>query len=170
MPEYRRAFVPGGTFFFTVVTYERRPILTSDDALETLRQAFDWTRVIRPFTVEAIVILPDHLHCIWTLPANDADFAVRWRSIKSRFTRNIVSKIDARSESPSRVARRERPVWQRRYWEHNVRDERDFRRHVEYIHANPVRHGLGLRARLAPFELWAMGDRWNVRIRLVLFV
>jgi putative transposase len=137
---YRRAFVPGGSFFFTVVTATRRPLLASAEAAEVLRMAFRVVRAKRPFEVDAMVVLPDHLHCIWTLPPNDADFATRWRLIKTWFTKQC----DPSLRSPpnrARMTKHEQALWQHRYWEHLLRDEEDFARHVEYIHYNPVKHG-----------------------------
>ena len=123
---YRRTFQPGGSFFFTVVTAHRRPIFASADAVALLREAFRVVRKARPFDIDAIVVLPDHLHCIWTLPDGDADFMTRWRLIKTWFSKHSAFKN----------------IWQHRYWEHLLRDERDFEHHVDYIHFNPVRHGL----------------------------
>jgi putative transposase len=112
--------------------------------IELLREAFRKTRQRHPFTVDAIVILPDHIHAIWTMPEGDADFATRWRLIKSTFSRNL--SVDE-PISESRAAKRERGIWQRRYWEHTIRDEDDFARHVDYIHINPLKHGLVDRVR-----------------------
>ncbi|MCE1182700.1 MAG: transposase [Rhodocyclales bacterium] len=138
---YRRAFTPGGCFFFTLVTAGRRPILASSAAVATLRQAFQTVRQSRPFEINAAVIMPDHLHCIWTLPPDDGDFATRWRLIKTWFTKHCTPAL--RSEpDPARAAKREQALWQHRYWEHQLRDESDFARHVDYIHYNPVKHGL----------------------------
>ena len=122
---YRRAYQPGGSFFFTVVTARRRPIFSSATAVDVLRDAFRAVRQKRPFDIVAIVILPDHLHCIWTLPAGDTDFMTRWRLIKTWFSKRAGLK----------------DVWQHRYWEHVLRDERDLINHVDYIHYNPVKHG-----------------------------
>ncbi|MGQ0619809.1 MAG: REP-associated tyrosine transposase [Panacagrimonas sp.] len=138
MPQYSRAFVPGGSFFFTVALLERRRALLTDH-VDALRAAFTHVRAARPFTIEAIVVLPDHLHCIWTLPPDDADFSTRWRLIKSRFARSLPA---GERLSDRRLAKKERGIWQRRFWEHVIRDERDFRHHVDYIHFNPVKHGL----------------------------
>ena len=137
MPHYTRAFVPGGTFFFTVALLERRRRLLTDHIAE-LRAAFAAVQAKRPFTIDAAVILPDHLHCIWTLPAGDADFSMRWHAIKAAFSRTIPKgeRLSAR-----RIAKGERGIWQRRFWEHTIRDEKDFERHVDYIHYNPVKHG-----------------------------
>ena len=142
MPTYTRAFVPGGTFFFTVVTNFRRPILVTPASRHFLRTAIEETRARYPFTSRAFVLLPDHLHCIWTLPDGDANFSVRWRLIKSRFSilyRNGGGAETGRSRS--RQGQRERGIWQRRFWEHTVRDERDYEAFCDYIHYNPVKHG-----------------------------
>ena len=139
--QYRRAFIPGASYFFTVVTEQRHPILASAEAVAVLRDAFRTVRKARPFELDAIVILPDHLHCIWTLPPNDADFSTRWRLIKTRFTKQCDHTLLGIPNS-ARVKKREQAVWQHRYWEHLLRDENDYARHVEYIHYNPVKHGL----------------------------
>ena len=141
VPRNRRAYIPGGTFFFTLVTYQRRPILTGPDAVDLLRNAFRYTMNQMPFEVVASVILPDHLHCMWTLPPESSDFSTRWRLIKSHFTRHWCPK-DTVSENVSRIQKGEKDVWQRRFWEHLIRDELDLIRLVEYIHYNPVKHGL----------------------------
>ena len=138
--QYRRAFTPGGTYFFTVVTEGRRPLLRSVEAVDVLREAFRVISQSRPFVIDAIVILPDHIHCIWTLPPGDADFATRWRLIKTRFTKRCPLALRGLPNS-ARVAKGEQAVWQHRYWEHLIRDERDYRRHVDYVHWNPVKHG-----------------------------
>jgi putative transposase len=134
---YRRNFLPGGSYFFTVNLADRRLRLLTDQ-VELLRSAFRYTRARHPFTAEATVVLPDHLHAIWTLPEGDADFATRWRLIKAMFARGM-----PRHEriSQSRSSKCERGIWQRRFWEHTLRDERDFERHIDYIHFNPVKHG-----------------------------
>ena len=137
--QYRRAYVPGGTYFFTVVTANRRPMFAHEANRNVLREAFRKIRRQHPFQVDAIVVLPDHLHCIWTLAAGDSDFPTRWRLIKTRFTKHCDQGLrdlclsDDRKSNPV--------IWQKRYWEHLIRDEEDYRRHVEYIHYNPVRHG-----------------------------
>lgn len=138
--DYRRVFVRGGAYFFTVVTAKRRPILASQHALALLRDAFRATAVSRPFVVEAIVVLPDHLHCIWTLPPGDADFSTRWRLIKTRFTRRAAPAL-CQGSHPLGPVRGNGSIWQQRFWEHLLRDERDFERHFDYVHYNPVRHG-----------------------------
>jgi putative transposase len=148
MPGYRRNFVPGGTYFFTVNLAERRlPLLTQH--IEMLRAAFRYARRRHPFTIDAIVVLPDHLHAIWTLPEGEADFALRWRLIKATFSRGLPRGEEV---SPSRSRKGERGIWQRRYWEHTLRDERDFARHADYIHFNPVKHDYVGRVRDWPYS------------------
>jgi putative transposase len=149
--QYRRAFVPGASYFFTLVTEQRRPILASAAAIEVLRGAFRAVCKTRPFEVDAIVVLPDHLHCIMTLPPGDADFATRWRLIKTRFTKQCDPAFRAEANS-ARRAKREQAVWQHRYWEHLLRDETDYTRHVEYIHFNPVKHGYAASAIEWPYS------------------
>ena len=138
---YRRTFTPGGTFFFTVVTEARRPIFAHSEAIDRLRNAFRSVRPARPFQMDAIVIMPDHLHCIWTLPPDDADFATRWRLVKTAFTKQCAPALRI-SPNPARIAKHEQAIWQHRYWEHLIRDDNDYARHVDYIHYNPVKHGL----------------------------
>jgi putative transposase len=137
---YRRARAPGGTYFFTVVTFARLKFLTDAQPLSILRGAFAQTIAERPFVVDAWVILPDHMHFIWTLPKNDEDFSTRWRLIKARFTHYWIE-TSVQGWGAVRTSKGERQVWQRRYWEHQLRDEADFARHAEYIHYNPVKHG-----------------------------
>ncbi|HEU5274799.1 MAG TPA: transposase [Xanthobacteraceae bacterium] len=139
MPNYRRAFAPGGCWFFTVNLLDRRSSLLTDE-IDALREATAHTRKRFPFHIDAFVVLPDHLHAVWTLPPDDADFSVRWRWIKIRFARSIPKQEWL---SPVRRARRERGIWQRRFWEHLIRDERDYARHVEYCYINnPLKHAL----------------------------
>jgi len=143
MPDYRRAFIPGGTYFFTVVTFERRHILTSELSRPILREAIEYIRELHPFTVDAICLLPDHLHCIWTLPDGDTNYSTRWSAIKALFSKKYLAGGGQASErSNSRSRKGEVAIWQRRFWEHAVRDGDDFNRHVDYIHYNPVKHGL----------------------------
>jgi putative transposase len=142
MPEFRRFLVPGGTFFFTVVTAGRRPIFQSDEAGRCLGECLRSVRDDRPFRVEAIVLLPDHLHMIWSLPAGDADFSTRMAAVKSRFTREWITRGAQENQVPEGQSRqRRRGVWQARFMEHAIRDEHDLIHHVEYIHYNPVKHG-----------------------------
>ena len=138
--QYRRAFIPGGSFFFTLVTERRRKFFNDENNVEILRQAFRSVKAKRPFNIEAIVIMPDHLHCIWTLPPDDADFSTRWRLIKTWFSKHCPANIREKPGS-ARQHKKQQAVWQHRFWEHSLRDEKDFTQHVEYIHYNPVRHG-----------------------------
>jgi len=132
MSQYQRVFIPGGTFFFTVVTHRRKPIFNNEDNIQLLREAMRKVKLTRPFDIDAIVILPDHLHCIWQLPENDSDYSGRWREIKKSVSKHITHKKNSRNE---------RDVWQRRFWEHVIRDDQDWRNHMDYIHYNPVKHG-----------------------------
>jgi putative transposase len=143
MPNYRRFTVPGATYFFTVVTNERRPFLVDDLAKQCLREAIEVVRARYPFEVPAMVLLPDHLHTVWSLPEGDSDYSLRWRRIKGDFTeRYLAQGGDDGTRSASRQKRNERGLWQRRFWEHMILDDNDFERHVDYIHYNPVKHGL----------------------------
>ena len=137
MPDYRRYRVPGGTYFFTVNLLERR-LDTLVRHIDELREAVRLTREERPFHIDAWVVLPDHLHCVWTLPPGDDDFSNRWKAIKIRFVRTL-----PRNERRTavRVAKGERGIWQRRFWEHFIRNEADYAAHVDYCHLNPLKHG-----------------------------
>jgi len=137
MTQYRRQFRQGGTYFFTVNIADRsQPLLTQH--IHELRQAFISVRHEHPFTQDAVIILPDHLHAIWTLPPGDSDFSTRWKKIKARFSRALPI---TSSTSSSRQNKGERNIWQRRFWEHIIRDDLNYQRHVDYIHYNPVKHG-----------------------------
>jgi putative transposase len=141
MPNYRRAFRPGGTFFFTLVTYSRAAFLCDPSARRILRGAIDECRTVMPFEIDAFVLLPDHLHAIWTLP-DDGDFSKRWGVIKKRFTQSWIAQGGWQGDvSQSRNRNHRRGVWQRRFWEHLIRDDQDFEQHLNYIHYNPVKHG-----------------------------
>ena len=146
MPNYRRMLVPGGTYFFTV-TLADRSTRTLVEHIDTLRRAFKLTWQELPFRTDAIVVLPEHLHCIWSLPAGDANYSFRWQRIKARFTYGCRREMGARMNPASLPA-----LWQRRFWEHLLRDEDDFARHVDYIHFNPVKHGHATRASLWPYS------------------
>jgi putative transposase len=135
MVNYRRNLVQGGTYFFTVALANRRSSALVEN-IAALRAAIKQTRVEKPFSIDAIVILPEHLHAIITLPAADYDYAGRWRRLKGLFTR-AMQKSGA---SIMRDSRGEYQLWERRFWEHTIRDDRDFERHVDYIHFNPVKH------------------------------
>jgi putative transposase len=147
MVTYRRNFVPGGVYFFTVTLADRRSSALVDD-IGALRAAFRICRHERPFAIDAIVILPDHLHAIVTLPPGDADFSGRWRRIKGHFSSHMI----ARGALAPRHVDGRYALWQRRFWEHTIRDEVDFARHVDYIHFNPVKHGLVGRVRDWPYS------------------
>lgn len=138
---YRRIFLPGGTFFFTLVTYHRIPLFAHEENVALLRSAFQYVMRNHPFEIIASVILPDHLHMIWKLPESEHDYPMRWRLIKSDFSRHIDEKYQSKPDE-IRQRKKEQAVWQRRYWEHLIRDETDLQRHVEYVHYNPVKHGL----------------------------
>jgi putative transposase len=143
MSQYRRAHVAGACYFFTVVAYRREPILCDDAIRHALREAVLSVREQRPFSIDAWVLLPDHLHCIWTLPAGDADYSARWNIIKRKVSIACANSYKHKGLlTRSRRRRRESTIWQRRFWEHQIRDEMDFTRHVDYIHYNPVKHGL----------------------------
>jgi putative transposase len=137
MPDYRRYRIPGGCYFFTVNLLERRMDHLVKH-IDLLRQAVQGVRRHYPFHIDAWVVLPDHLHCIWSLPEGDDDFSMRWRLIKTAFAK-VLPVTERRSSV--RMARQERGIWQRRFWEHAIRDDRDYERHVDYIHINPVKHG-----------------------------
>ena len=138
MTEYRRAWLPGATWFFTVNLAERRGNRLLVERFDVLRTAFRSVRARHPFQLEAVVILPDHLHCVWTLASGDSDFSTRWSLIKGHFSRAIEK---GERVSQSRAKRGERGLWQRRFWEHVIRDQADFNRDVDYVHWNPVKHG-----------------------------
>ena len=137
MPHYIRAYVPGGSYFFTVALLERHRCLLTEH-VDVLRAAFISVWRQRPFHIDAIVVLPDHLHCLWTLPPDDADYSTRWRLIKTSFARTLAP---GERLSDRRQKKGERGIWQRRFWEHTIRDQRDFNIHCDYIHYNPVKHG-----------------------------
>ena len=143
MTQYRRAKFCGGCYFFTVVTYKRRRFLADDLSRACLRSAWRSVRLNRPFEVVALCLLPDHLHCLWRLPEGDNDFSQRWMLIKKGFTRRYLKAGGRESgQSLSREKKRERGIWQRRFWEHQIRDQEDLQKHVDYVHYNPVKHGL----------------------------
>ncbi len=132
MTDYRRADIEGGCYFFTVVTYDRRTFLTEPAARRCLREAWKEAKQRSPFEVIAVCLLPNHLHCVWTLPADDCDFSLRWARIKAGFTRRYLAAGGTElAQSTSRLGKRERGIWQRRFWEHRIRDEMDLRRHID---------------------------------------
>ncbi len=136
MPRYVRAKFKGSVFFFTVVLAERPNDLLMKE-IDRLRMIYRVVQQRRSFETIAICVLPDHIHTLWALPEGDADFSTRWNLIKSGFSRGL----DPRARSESKIAKREKGIWQRRYWEHTIRDDADLERHVDYIHFNPVKHG-----------------------------
>lgn len=138
MPNYRRNYVSGGTYFFTVTLLNRKSSLLTDN-IELLRDSVRRVKQSRPFQIDAWVVLPDHLHTIWTLPDGDNDYSSRWRDIKKYFSRSL-PKTEYRS--PARQNKNERGIWQQRFWEHTIRNDNDYARHMDYIHFNPVKHGL----------------------------
>ena len=138
MPDYRRNRVPGGTYFFTINLLDRsRPLLI--ERIDLLRSAVRRVHELRPFHIDAWVVLPEHMHTLWTLPEGDADYRGRWQAIKMLFSKAIKP---GEPRSPSRQIRGERGIWQRRYWEHTIRNDHDHAAHMDYIHFNPVKHGL----------------------------
>ena len=147
MSEYLRPKLPGASVFFTVNLADRTSDLLLRE-IEALRQAVRVTRYERPFDIAAWVVLPDHMQCIWRLPANDHDFSTRWSVIKSRFTQAV----SAENRRASHIKRRERGLWQRRFWEHHIRDEDEHRTHLRYCWTNPVKHGLVDHPRDWPFS------------------
>jgi putative transposase len=158
MTAYRRYRVSGGTYFFTANLAERdRRLLT--EHIGALRDAFRRVRAAHPFRIEAVVVLPDHLHTLWTLPAGDHDFSLRWRQLKSAFSRAVET---GEHLSASRARKRERGIWQRRFWEHVIRDEEDFSRHVDYIHYNPVKHGYVKSVAEWPYSSFHRHVEWGV--------
>lgn len=158
MPNFRRAIVAGGTYFFTVVTHSRQPIFADAVAQRQLGESFRECIARWPFSVDAIVLLPDHLHAIWSLPQGDADFAKRWAWIKKEFTKAFLDSGGRPAQvSSARKRRGDCGVWQPRFWEHAIADEHDFDRHFDYIHYNPVKHKLVSAPRewiLSSFHRW----------------
>ena len=138
MSWYRRAKIKGGTFFFTVTLADRSSDLLVRQ-IDILRRSYACVQERHPFKTVAICILPDHVHAVWSLPPDDSDFALRWNLIKGGFSRGLP---DSLSRSPSKISKREKGIWQRRYWEHAIRNNDDLARHVDYIHFNPIKHGL----------------------------
>ncbi len=131
MSQYHRAISPGGTFFFTLVTHQRKNIFENEYNVQILRDAIKKIKATRPFNIDAMVVLPDHIHCIWKLPEDDFDFSGRWREIKKSVTKSI----SHHNGYPVKT------IWQRRFWEHLITDDKDWRTHMDYIHYNPVKHG-----------------------------
>ena len=173
MPNYRRAWHPGGTYFFTVNLLERSGNDLLIKHIDALRAAIRAVRRSHPFEIHGWVVLPDHIHCVIELPPGDADFATRWRLIKGRFSKAIPQ---TEHRSQVRVRRGERAIWQRRNCEHLIRDDKDFAAHMDYVHINPLKHGLVQRVADWPYSTfhhlvkeggypthWAGGDETMVR-------
>ena len=148
MTSYRRRRIAGGTYFFTVNLAERRATDLTDH-IDLLREAMETVLSDRPVRIDAMVILPDHLHAVWTLPPGDSDFSARWKDIKTGFTKAVGADCP---RSASQRIKGEKGLWQRRFWEHAIRDERDFAAHVEYCWINPVKHGLVRRVTDWPYS------------------
>jgi len=153
MPDYRRVFVEGGYYFFTVVTYQRRSLLTREISRSILKNVWLEIKSIHPFEDIAICLLPDHVHCVWKLPDNDSNYPVRWNGIKGLFTKRYKNSGEFSPEpSLSRLKKKEATIWQRRYWEHVIRNDEDLYSHIDYIHYNPVKHGFVKDAREWPYS------------------
>jgi putative transposase len=155
MPRYTRSFVAGGTYFFTVALANRQSGLLVEE-IGRLRHAYARVQQLHPFETLAICVLPDHLHALWRLAENDGDAPLRWGLIKAGFSQGLV----AARRNASQVSRREKGIWQRRYWEHQIRNDEDLRRHIDYIHFNPVKHGWSREVRDWPFSSF---HRWVAR-------
>lgn len=145
---YRRSNIAGATYFFTVAVADRRSSLLVD-RIDVLRSAVAYVKRRQPFSIDAFVVLPDHLHAVWTLPPGDADFSTRWALIKAAFSRAVPA---VEPVAVSRLRKGERGLWQRRFWEHLIRDDDDLARHVDYVHFNPVKHGYVRRASQWPYS------------------
>lgn len=153
MTNYCRNYVPGGTYFFTLVSYRRRSIFKLPIARKSLREAISRVRKKYEFQIVALVLLPDHLHAVWTLPSGDDKYSMRWMRIKDKFTKLFLAQGGREGRLTASARRRkERGVWQRRYWEHTVRDEDDLERCVDYIHFNPVKQGYVTQVRDWPWS------------------
>ena len=137
MSNYRRYRISGGCYFFTVNLLERNKSLLVDH-VDLLRESVRHCKQKHPFYIDAWVVLPEHMHCIWTLPEGDADFSKRWKLIKAEFSKGL-PKEERRSKV--RIKRGERGIWQRRFWEHAIRSEQDYEAHMDYLHHNPIKHG-----------------------------
>ena len=158
MPQYRRCRLQGGSYFFTLVTHQRRPFLCDEPARRLLREVMSACFSRWPTRMEAVVLLPDHLHVIWSLPADDSDYPARWGWLKKEFSKRWLAGGQAAGPiAAARQRERRSGVWQPRYWEHSIRDQRDLERHLDYVHYNPVKHGLVTRVADWP---WSSFHRW----------
>ena len=163
MPNYRRWRREGGCFFLTVVTCGREPLFRGAQARTLLREAMDAVCRERPWKTEATVVLPEHWHALWRLPEGDTDYSTRVRRVKKLFTRTwLAAGGRERPVTASQRRLRRRGIWQARFWEHTIRDAADFKMHLDYVHMNPVRHGLVARPgdwAFSSFRRWvAMGE------------
>ncbi len=166
---YRRVYIKGGSYFFTVVSEKRRKLFADYDNVKLLRKAFKKVMQKRPFVIDAAVVLPDHLHFIWTLPEQDYDYSTRWRLIKTEFSKKLPNKPQV--QNANRKNKQQQDVWQHRGWEHCLRNERDFQQHIEYIHYNPVKHGWVKRASDWPYssihryiKMGLLSEHWGVDV------
>lgn len=159
IPNYRRAYAPGTSCFFTVNLLQRRNNDLLLRHIDLLRDAVRRVHRLQPFVIDARVVLPEHMHCVWTLPPGDTAYSMRWRLIKTLFCRALP---EDEYRSRLRLLRGERGFWQRRYWEHLIRDDEDFRRHADYVHINPLKHGLVERVQDWPYRSFHRGVRLGV--------
>jgi len=170
MPNYRRVKIAGGTYFFTLVTNQRNNIFLLDKTVDLFLEALNHVKNLHPFNLVAYCILPDHIHLLWDLPDGDDNFSLRISEIKKRFSKHFIAEYgNQNSISTTQRKRGETGIWQRRFWEHYIRDEEDLNRHIDYIHYNPVKHGLVNRAydwHSSSFSEYIMkgyyGDDWGV--------
>jgi putative transposase len=165
MPEYRRSYIPGGTFFLTLVTYERNPLFSIPENVYRLRDAVSTTRLEMPFEILGAVVLPEHIHFLWALPPNDSNYSSRIGRLKVLFTQSLRGKkMLPQNVSISRQKHRESNVWQRRFWEHTIYHETDLAKHLDYIHYNPVKHSLVACPHLweySSFHKWVKGGIYS---------
>ena len=167
MPNYRRASVPGGTFFLTLVTYRRTPTFSDPGQVARLRRALRQVMREAPFRIPAAVVLPDHARFLWSLPRGDGDYSRRVGRMKVLFTRSLGRRAaSCPGVGASHRRHRQADVWHRRFWEHPIADEGDFERHLDYIHYNPVKHGLASCPHLWPyssFSRWVDAGHYHAR-------
>ena len=143
MSDYKRWYHEGGTYFFTVVTYKRQKLFVDDAARSLLREAIEWVRQRHPFELVGMVLMPEHLHTVWKMPDDDSHFSRRWNMIKRRFTINWkAARRPIAPVQPNQRRQRQQGIWQPRFWEHLIRDRKDLANHMNYLHYNPVKHGL----------------------------
>ena len=163
MSQYIRSHSPGSTYFFTMVTHKRRPILCLPENVLLLREVTCHVKTDYPFSIDAWVLLPDHMHCIWTLPEQDADFSKRIGLIKADFSRQLAARsIGTLLRNISQQKHRENTIWQRRFWEHKIRNDDDYKRHMDYVHYNPVKHGLVTRVIDWPYSSFHRSVKYGI--------